>query len=167
MQKTKDNLQAALAGESQANRKYLAFAEKALKEGKPGVAKLFRSAAASETIHAYKYLESLREIKSTKENLQTAISGENYESQNMYPEFAKDAEKEGESGMQKYFEWVAEVEKGHARMYQEAMEKISADEDIEEKDYYICKACGFTTPDEAPETCPVCGAPKNMFEKVE
>ncbi len=166
MSKTKENLQAALAGESQANRKYLAFAKKAEEEGKMGAAKLFKAAAQSETVHAHKYLEELGEIKSTGENLQTAISGETYESQNMYPEFTKDAEEEG-SGMKTYFGWVAEVEKGHAQMYQKAMEKVSAGEDIEEKDYYVCQACGYTAEGVAPETCPICGAPKQSFKKVE
>lgn len=167
MSKTQENLKAALSGESQANRKYLAFAQRAEKEKLPGVAKLFKAAAESETIHAMKYLEMLGEIKSTKENLEAAKGGETYEAEDMYPKFISDAESENESQAKTSFTWAAEVEKSHADMYDKAIEKAAQGQDIEEKEYYICQGCGYTAEGEAPETCPVCGAPRSMFKKVE
>ena len=167
MSKTQENLKAALSGESQANRKYLSFAERAEKENLPGVANLFNAAVESETVHAMKYLEMLGEFKSTKENLEAAKGGETYETEDMYPKFISDAESENESQAKTSFTWAAEVEKIHADMYGKAIEKASQGQDIEEKDYYICQGCGYTAEEEAPETCPVCGAPKSMFKKVE
>jgi len=167
MSKTNENLKVALAGESQANRQYLAFAKKAEEENLPGVAKLFRAAAESETVHALKYLKMLGEINSTKENLEAAKGGETEEAEKMYPQFVAEAEAENETVAKNSFAWAGKVEGLHAGMYGEALDKVSSGEDITEKEYYICQGCGYTTPDEAPEVCPVCGAPKSMFKKVE
>jgi rubrerythrin len=164
MSKTDKNLQEAFAGESQANRKYLAFAKKADAEGYKQVAKLFRAAAEAETVHALNHLKELGGIKSTKENLTEAISGESHEFQSMYPQMIADAETEGFKGALRSFNLANEVEKIHAGLYQKAIEQLGNNEDV---DYYVCQICGNTVEGEPPDKCPVCGALKKMFKKVE
>lgn len=159
-----DDLMAAFAGESQANRKYLAFAKKAEQEGFKQVAKLFRAAAEAETIHAHNHLREAGGIKSTRENLEAAINGEVYEFEKMYPEMIKDAEKEGNKGALRSFTFANEVEKVHAALYKKALESLGS---AAETDYYVCGVCGHTVEDEAPDTCPVCGAKKQAFKKVD
>lgn len=163
MTKTEKNLQEAFAGESQANRKYLAFAKKAEEEGYPQVAKLFRAAAEAETIHAHNHLREMGGIKETKENLEAAISGESYEFQNMYPQMIADAKEEGNDSAIKTFHYANEVEKIHAELYQKALDNLGQNETV---DYYVCQVCGNTVENEAPDTCPICGAKKEMFKKV-
>jgi rubrerythrin len=164
MSKTEKNLKEAFAGESQANRSYLAFAKKAEEEGYPQVAKLFRAAAEAETVHAHNHLRELAGIRSTKENLEAAIAGESFEFQKMYPVMIADAEDEGVKGAQRSFTIANEVEKIHAALYQKALENLGRNE---EHDYYICKVCGYTAEGEAPDVCPVCGARKMAFYKAE
>lgn len=164
MGKTEQDLQAAFAGESQANRKYLAFAKKAEQEGYGQIAKLFRAAAEAETIHAHNHLRELGAIKETKENLAAAISGESYEFQQMYPAMITDAEAEGNKGALRSFTIANEVEKVHAALYKKALEQIGSNT---ETDYYVCGVCGYTVEGEAPDTCPVCGAKKQAFKKVD
>jgi len=164
MSKTDKNLQEAFAGESQANRKYLAFAKKADAEGYKQVAKLFRAAAEAETVHALNHLKELGGIKSTKENLTEAISGETHEFQSMYPQMIADAETEGVKGALRSFNFANEVEKIHAGLYQKAVEQLGNNEDF---DYHVCQICGNTFEGEPPDKCPVCGALKKMFKKVE
>lgn len=164
MQKTKINLMEAFAGESQANRKYLAFAKKAEEEGFKQIAKLFRAAADAETVHAMNHLRELGEIKSTKENLQTAIGGETHEFESMYPQMIKDAEKEGIKGALRSFNYANEVEKIHAGLYKKALDNLGKNENV---DYYVCQVCGNTVENEAPDKCPICGAPKKSFKKIE
>lgn len=166
MSKTNENLKAALAGESQANRKYLAFALKAEEENMPGIAKLFRATAESETVHAMNHLRALGEIKSTKENLEASIAGENYEAETMYPEFVRAAEEEKEAAAKISFTGAGKVEKFHEEMYKKALPDISAGNDVETKDYFVCQVCGYTAEGEAPDICPVCGAPKEKFKKI-
>jgi len=163
MSKTEENLKEAFAGESQANRKYLAFAKKAEEEGYKQVARLFRAAAEAETVHAHNHLRELKGIKSTKENLEEAINGESHEFQSMYPEMIKTANEEGNKGARS-FHLANEVEKIHANLYKKALENLGNNEDCE---YYICKVCGYTAEKEAPDTCPVCGAKKVAFYKVD
>lgn len=163
MSKTQENLMAAFAGESQANRKYLAFAQVADKEGLPQVAKLFRTAAAAETIHAHAHLKNAGKIGDTAANLQSALEGETYEFTKMYPEMIKDAEAEGKTAVAKYFEFANKVEEVHANLYKKAIANPSA---LANVDYYVCKICGYTH--EGPcEACPVCGAGAAAFFKVE
>ncbi len=164
MTKTEKNLLEAFAGESQANRKYLAFAKKAEEEGYRQIAKLFRAAAEAETIHALNHLRELGAIKSTKENLQAAINGETYEFEKMYPEMIKDAEAEGKGGAMRSFEFANEVEKIHAGLYKKALENLGKNPDV---DYYVCQVCGNTVEGEPPDECPVCGAKKQAFKKIE
>ena len=165
MSKTMDDLWAAFAGESQANRKYTAFAKKAEEDGYRQVAKLFRAAATAETVHALNHFRALGEIKSTEENLKAAIGGENYEVVSMYPEFIKDAEQAGIKKAVVSFQWAWEVEKVHEGLYRKALEAIGGDQ--EEFDYYVCPVCGYTHERGAPDRCPVCGTPGKRFERVE
>jgi rubrerythrin len=164
MSKTQKNLQEAFAGESQANRKYLAFAKKADAEGYRQVAKLFRAAAEAETVHALNHLKELDGIKSTKENLEAAIGGETYEFQNMYPRMIKEAEEEGSKSALRSFNYANEVEKIHAALYKKAADMLGRND---ETDYHVCQVCGNTFEGEPPDKCPICGALKKSFKKVE
>ena len=164
MSKTLDDLMAAFAGESQANRKYLAYAKQADKEGLPQVAKLFRAAAEAETIHAHAHLRNAKKIGSTAENLQDALSGETYEFTKMYPEMIKDAESEGEKAIAQYMGFVNEVEEVHANLYKKA---IADPANLAKVDYYICPECGYTHEGPMTEACPVCKAPAKSFYKVD
>jgi rubrerythrin len=164
MSNTEENLKAAFAGESQANRKYLAFAKKAEDEGYKAVAKLFRAAAEAETVHAHNHLRELKGIRSTGENLQEAIDGESHEFLTMYPAMIEQAKAEDQKGALRSFHIANEVEKIHHALYKKALENLGNNADT---DYYICKVCGYTAEGEAPDTCPVCGAKKMAFYKVE
>ncbi|EKD58343.1 MAG: rubrerythrin [uncultured bacterium] len=166
MSKTTDDLKAAFAGESQANRKYLAFAAAAEKEGKINLAKLFRAVAEGETIHAIKHLTTLGEVKSSLENVKAALAGETYEIESMYPEFIKDAQEEGEKAAELSFTSANEVEKIHQGQFVEALAKIEAGEDIEEAEYHVCSICGNLFVGETPDSCPICKVPKEKFVKM-
>ena len=163
MSKTEKNLEEAFAGESQANRKSLAFAKKADDEGFKEVAKLFRAAAEAETIHAHNHLRELKGIKSTKENLQEAVGGETHEFKSMYPGMIEEAKAEGNQGAVRSFQFANDVEKIHADLYQKALENLGKNE---ETDYWVCKVCGNTVEGEPPDECPVCKAKKMAFYKV-
>jgi len=164
MSKTVDNLKGAYAGESQANRKYLAYSKKADEDGYPKVAKLFRAIAEAETIHAHNHFKALGEVKSTAENLQTAIGGENYEVNSMYPPMLAEAETEGNKQAARSFRWALEVEKVHEILYRQALEKLG--KDTTTADYYICPVCGFTHEGPMTENCPVCGTLAQRFIQV-
>ncbi len=164
MSKTEGNLKAAFAGESQANRKYLAFAKKADQEGYPQAAKLFRAAAAAETVHAHSHLRALDGVGSTADNLKEAIGGETYEFETMYPPMIAEAETEGHAAAVRSFRFANEVEKVHAELYQKALDTL---ENATQADYYVCSVCGHTVENEAPDTCPVCGSKAKAFNKVE
>jgi len=143
MSSTQENLQSAFAGESQANRRYLFFAEKAEKEGHPQIARLFRAAAEAETVHARRHLEVMDGIKSTRDNLGEAVGGENYE-------FTENA-----------------VEEIHHGLYQQALETVEAGQKLKDEPYFVCQYCGNTVAGEAPERCPICGAPRSQFKRVD
>jgi rubrerythrin len=164
---TNENLREAFAGESQANRRYLAFAKKAEEEGLKNVARLFRAAAEAETVHALNHIKADGGVKVTKENIQVAIEGEKYENVEMYPKFIEEAKKEGNTEAEKSFDWANKVEKIHQGLYEKVLERLDAGQDIEEKDYYVCQTCGNTVESEPPEACPICGMPKNQFKKIE
>jgi rubrerythrin len=161
---SKQNLQDAFAGESQANRKYLAFARQADKEGYPQAAKLFRAAAEAETIHAHSHLRALGGIKTTRENLQEAIAGETHEFTSMYPAMIAAAEAEGAEQALRSFRYANEVEKVHAELYDKALAAL--DDKGELYDYYICPVCGHTVAKGAPDSCIVCGAKGSVFFRV-
>jgi rubrerythrin len=165
MSKTEEALKEAFAGESQANRKYLAFAAKADQEGFPQVARLFRAAAEAETIHAHSHLRALKGVRSTRENLAEAVSGETHEFKSMYPAMIASAREEGNKEAERSFHFANEVEKVHAALYEKLL--ASLDGASEAYAYYVCPVCGFTAESQAPETCPVCGAKGKMFRKVE
>lgn len=165
MSKTEDALKEAFAGESQANRKYLAFATKADQEGHPQAARLFRAAAEAETIHAHNHLRALKGIRSTRENLQEAVAGESHEFKSMYPAMIEAAKTEGNREAERSFHYANEVEKVHARLYQDLLAGLSKTD--ETYAYYVCPVCGYTAEKVPPEVCPVCGAKGKMFRKVE
>jgi rubrerythrin len=167
MSKTTENLEKAFAGESQANRKYLAFAQKADEEGLAQIAKLFRAAADAETIHALKHFQVLGEVKSTAENLNAAVTGETTEFTDMYPEMIAQAEAEGNNEAKISFHSANEVEKIHADLYKKAIEAIAGGKDLETTDIYVCQICGNTVEGDPPEKCPVCSFPKEKFKKIE
>lgn len=164
---TDANLKEAFAGESQANRKYLAFAKKADQEGFKQVAKLFRAAAAAETIHAHAHLRVMNGIKSTAENLMAAKDGEEDEYKNMYPVFVAEAEQEGNKAALVSFKNAMAVEEIHAGMYGEALEAVNAGNDLPATAVYVCEICGNTVYGEAPDKCPICGVPAERFMLVE
>jgi rubrerythrin len=165
MSKTEKYLQEAFAGESQANRKYLAFAAKADQEGFTQAAKLFRAAADAETVHAHSHLKVLNGIKSTKENLQEAVSGETHEYESMYPGMIEAAKAEGNKAAERSFSFANSVEKIHAKLYQNLLDNLGKSQ--ETYSYYVCPVCGFTAEKEAPDTCPVCGAKGSLFRKID
>jgi len=160
---TRKFLEDAFAGESMAHMKYLIFAEQAEKEGYPNVAKLFRAIAYAEFVHAKNHFVALGKLGKTPENLQEGIDGETYEVDEMYPVFKKVAEFQGEKEALRTTHYALEAEKIHAELYEEAKERVESGKDIEIKKVYICPVCGYTAVDEAPEYCPVCGAPREKF----
>jgi rubrerythrin len=164
MTETEKNLLAAFAGESQANRKYLAFARKAEQEGHPQVARLFRAAAEAETVHAHAHLRVLKGVKGTAENLKEAIAGETHEFKEMYPAMIETSREEGNKAAERSFTYANAVEKVHAGLYQKALDGL---DDLPETDYYVCSVCGYTCESEPPETCPVCSAASKAFFKVD
>ncbi|UCC91834.1 MAG: rubrerythrin family protein [Candidatus Aenigmatarchaeota archaeon] len=167
MKKTDGNLKEAFAGESQANRRYLAFAKKAEEEGLKHVAKLFRAAADAETVHAMNHLRVMKGVGSTKDNLQEAIIGETHEFTEMYPGMIKNAEGEGNEAAKTSFRQANQVEKIHAELYKKALEIVEAGKDLEGNEIHVCQVCGNTFVGEVPEECPICGVKKDMFKKIE
>ena len=166
MSKTLDSLRNAFAGESQANRRYTAFAKKADEEGYQQVARLFRAAAVAETVHALNHLKILGEPKSTTTNLEAAISGETFEFKSMYPEYLKIAKEEKEKEAVWSFDVANKVERIHANLYGKALEALKNGKELARINYYICSVCGNTVENAAPERCPICGALREKFYKV-
>lgn len=163
---TIDNLKAAFAGESQANRKYTAFAKKAEAEGLKGVAKLFRAAAEAETIHAHSHLRVMGGIQSTLENLKVAADGEAYEFREMYPPFLDEAEKEGNKAAATTFRYAMKAEEVHHNLYNQALEAVKAGQDLPAQNVYLCTVCGHIEMGEAPDKCHICNAGKDKFQLV-
>ena len=164
---TVDNLKEAFAGESQANRKYLAFAKKAEQDGYGQVAKLFRAAAHAETVHAHAHLRALGGIKSTDENLQEAIAGEGHEFMEMYPGFLKEAEAEGNKPAVTTIKNAMAVEEIHHGLYTEALDSVKSGKDLPATKITVCPVCGNTVYGEAPEKCPICGVSGAKFEEID
>ena len=165
MPTTQENLAVAFAGESQANRKYLAFAAQADKDGHPAVARLFRAAALAETVHAHAHLRVLGGVKDTAANLGEAIGGETHEFEKMYPGMIADAEAEGNAAAARSFRYANAVEKIHAALYQQALAGLGKQADAAA--YWVCGVCGNTVVGEPPDTCPICGAKRAAFTKVD
>lgn len=165
MSTTKDNLKEAFAGESQANQKYRAFAKKAEKDGFANIAKLFRTTAEAERIHAEGHLKALDLIASTADNLQAAIDGETHEFTEMYPPMLALAVTEGHKA-KTMFKFAVDAEAVHAKIYAQALMAVKNGVDLEVSEFYLCPVCGYIELGSAPEKCPVCGAKKSIFEQV-
>ncbi len=166
MVKTVDNLRNAIAGESQANRRYLAFARKADEDGFSQVAKLFRAAAEAETVHALNHLRIAGDVRSTAENLEGAVAGETFEYKKMYPEYIAVARQEKNQQATWSFDVANRVEEVHAGLFSNAAQALRSNKGLAQVDYYVCGVCGNTVEGEAPEKCPICGSPKSQFFKV-
>jgi rubrerythrin len=163
---TDKNLKEAFAGESQANRMYLAFAKKAEAEGFPQIARLFRAAAEAETIHAHAHFRVMGGVKSTAENLQAAIGGEGYEFQTMYPQFVAEAKAEGNKAAELSFQNALDVERVHHGLYQAALAALTGGKDLSSAPIHVCPVCGNTFIGDLPDRCPVCNAKKERFFEV-
>jgi rubrerythrin len=163
---TVDNLKEAFSGESEANRRYLAFAKKAEEDGYPQVARLFRAAAEAETVHAHAHLRALGGVKDTATNLEVAIEGEGFEFREMYPKFLSEAEREGDKGATNSFKFALAVEEIHHGLYKEALEAVEAGSDLPETPIFVCSVCGNTVKGEPPDKCPICSAEKSKFCEV-
>ncbi len=158
------NLKAALAGESQTNRKYLAFAEKADREGYPQVARLFRAAAAAEAVHALNHLRALSAIQATAENLKEALAGEVAASEKTYPGMIAAAQAEGHREAERTFKFAHGAEKSHARLFEQALAHLEAKELT---DIFVCPICGYIVAGEPPDNCPICNAKKKLFQRID
>ena len=167
MAETEKNLQEAFAGESQANRRYLFFADKADKEGQPQIARLFRAAAEAETVHARSHFNAMGGIGSTKDNLLAAVMGEHYEFTRMYPGFIEKAEAENNQPARRSFDNANAVEQIHHGHFEAALKALDEGKSLKNEPYFVCQVCGNTVAGAAPERCPVCGAPKDKFKKVD
>jgi rubrerythrin len=165
MPTTQENLAVAFAGESQANRKYLAFARQADKEGFPQIAKLFRTAADAETIHALSHLTNQGGVGTTLQNLEAAVSGETYEYEKMYPPMVEQAKSEGHRA-KVMLEFANRAEQVHARLFQHALDALRAGKDTAQMDIYLCPVCGDIEFGSPPDKCPICGAPASKFQKM-
>jgi rubrerythrin len=166
MPNTTDNLKESFAGESQANQKYRAFAKKAEQDGLPHIARLFRTTAEAERIHAEGHLKALAGIASTRENLQAAMEGEVYEYTTMYPPMLEQAQAEGHRA-KVMFGYAVKAEAVHAELYKRALEAVARGADLAEGKFYLCPFCGNIEFGNPPDACPVCGAPKAKFVEVE
>jgi rubrerythrin len=164
---TQDNLKSAFAGESQASRKYLYFAERAEKEGLPQIARLFRAASEAETVHARNHLEAVQGIGTTEDNLKAAIHGEHYEFTEMYPPFVAEARAEGNRRAEMSLIHANEVEKTHHRLYREALASLERSDRMPEGPYYVCPVCGETVFGKAPDACAICRTPGSKWKKID
>lgn len=164
---TKENLAGAFAGESQANRKYLAFAKQAQVDGFPEVARLFRAAAHAETVHAHAHLRAMGGIQKTAQNLEEAVEGEGFEFQKMYPPYLEEAKKEGDKLAEISFRNALAVEEVHHGLYLKALEAVRGGKDLAARPLYVCEICGHTVYDEAEDRCRVCNAPKDRFTRID
>lgn len=166
--RTLKDLECAIAGESGANRRYIAFAQQAEEEGFVGVARLFRVAAEGETIHALNMMKAAGMVKSTEENLQSLLEDEILESEEFYPDFVRDAEMEGDHRARQVFEWAMKVEANHADLLKDALTKVEGHGDVKVRQYWVCETCGYAhIGDDPPRECPVCGSPARVFYVVE
>lgn len=162
---TQANLEAAFAGESQAHMRYLAFAERAERDGFPNVARMFRAAAYAEQIHATNHLRALAGIQATLANLEEAIGGETFEAEEMYPAYKAVAEAQAEKKALRPIEWALATERVHAQLYGQARQSVAAGQDAAAQDIWVCPICGFTMEGEPPDVCPLCGAKHDRFQK--
>lgn len=165
--KSEKNLQSAFAGESQASRRYTFFAQKADSEGQPQIARLFRAAAAAETVHARNHLNAMDAIGATRDNVMAASVGEHYEFTRMYPPFIDEAEREKNSRAQQSFEYANAVEQVHHKYFEAALKALNESRKPKEEAIYVCDVCGNTVTGNAPDTCPICGSPRSSFKRID
>ena len=164
---TNENLKEAFAGESQANRRYLAYAKKAGSEGYPEIAKLFKAAAEAETVHAMAHLRVTGDVRSTQENLDEAMKGESYEFKQMYPRFIEQARQEQNKAALASFQNAMVVEQVHFSLFYDAAKALKEGKDLPARNIFICTVCGNTMVDSVPDKCPVCSSAKDKFAAVE
>lgn len=164
--KTDENLKGAFKGESYAHMKYMAYAQQAEDEGEPQISKIFKTAAKAERVHALNQMAAQGWVPTSKENLEDAIQGETDECTEVYPKFIETAREENRAEAVTSLKWVKQVEEIHKEMFEDALEKLEEDEELGEKDYYVCMNCGYPEEGAPPKSCPICGAPKSMFEEV-
>jgi len=162
-----ENLAAAFAGESQANQRYLGFAKKAEAEGRPMIARLFRAAAAAETVHAQNHLRAMAGGGGTPENLKAAMAGEAHEFKTMYPEFVETARSEGNQAAEQTFDYAMRVEQIHHGLYEKALKRLVSNDDLPYEHLFVCRGCGNTVQGRPPQKCPICGAPMSWFMWIE
>ena len=165
MPDTRENLKEAFAGESQANQKYRAFAKQAEQDGFPNVARLFRTTAEAERIHAEGHLKALDGVGATAVNLQAAIDGETYEATTMYPPMLERAERDGHKA-KRMFGYAVLAETVHATLYRLALDAVKAGKDLAEGRFYLCPVCGHIEFGTAPEKCPICGAKGERYTLI-
>ena len=163
MSKTTQNLEEAFAGEAQAYFRYQGFADKAEKEGLQGAARLFRAVARAEMVHAMSHLKVLGKVKSTAENIESAIQGETHEFKDMYPPMVRDAVEENEMEARHSFEYAMAIEMVHAKLFKKALKDPGANPEAK---YFVCPVCGHTAMDQAPGKCPYCGVDEKKFISV-
>ena len=167
MPTTLEDLAVAFAGESQANRKYLAFAKKADQEGQKQVAKLFRAASEAEAIHARRLLRTLGAIGTTDENLKKGIEGETHEFTSMYPGFVAAAKAEGGQGEAEIaFTYAMKAEEVHAGHYKAALQAVQGKRDLTANKIFLCPVCGNIELGKAPDKCPICGVFGKQFREI-
>ena len=167
MSKTEENIKAAFAGESQARNKYTYFAEVARQEGYPYIAKIFEETAENEKEHARDHFKLLKGIGTTVENLEAAISGEHYETVEMYPTCAKEAEEEGNQEAALLFKMIGKIEEKHRERYKRLLEMVKNDTVFkrEQPIKWKCSVCGYIVEGtEPPPKCPSCKNPKELYE---
>ncbi len=167
MANSEDNLNVAFAGESQANQRYLHFGKKAQEDGLTMIGRLFRAAAAAETVHAHNHLDAMRGVPDTLANLRVAMAGEAEEFKSMYPPFVAAAREEGHTDAERTFDYALKVEEIHYGLYARAVESLEKGDDLPDKKMFVCRGCGNTVEGEAPDKCPICGAPKSWFMWIE
>ena len=166
MATTEDHLKEAFAGESQANRKYLAWAKKAEQDGFANIGRLFRTIAEAETIHAHGHLAALGGVGATEENLKAAIGGETYEYQEMYPPMLAEANRSGQARAARMFGYAVEAEAVHAKLFQAALDAVAAGKDLSATSFFLCPTCGHVEMGEPPANCPICGLAGSRFIRV-
>ena len=162
---TLENLKTAFGGESEANRKYLAFSQQAAKEGFRNVAKLFKTAAEAETIHAMGHLRAMGGVGTTAANLKAAIAGETYEAKEMYPPMLEKANNEGHQA-KTMFAFAVKAEAVHAELYAAALKAVESGKDLETTEFYLCPVCGHIELGKPTEKCPICGLPADKYQRI-
>jgi rubrerythrin len=176
---TLENMEAAFSGESNAHLRYLGFAQRAESEGYGEVASLFHAAARAEEIHAGNHAQVIKEmggvphvqietltVRSTSENLETAIKGESYERDTMYPDFLKHARADGNVRAVRSLNYARTAETEHAKLFSAAFANLDHMKGTSHAYFYVCPTCGFTAREKDFAKCPSCFTREEAFEMV-